>query len=276
MADIEENADILEKCDELLETIQDDDIIEVIDEFKQEITEEISPTTCKFCLENYDNISSGPKQLKQHYYSKHGYCPDCDMNFADNKLNLLLHLNKKHGKRVKCDHGSCKYMGFETELKAHFENVHGQKTKCSNLTFSLSYKCKMCSSVQIYESDLVHHYAIEHNYCYHCKKVFGRKEFAVDHMKEKHKIEAKRIYRCKFCYISKSDEHEIHDHYTSVHNYCDECKKSYKTPEEIKKHQQEKHGRKIKCTMCDFETNMTNVFNAHIRLVLCVTIFSIK
>ena len=33
----------------------------------------------------------------------------------------------------------------------------------------------MCSSVQIYESDLVHHYAIEHNYCYHCKKVFGRK-----------------------------------------------------------------------------------------------------
>ena len=93
MAHIEENADILEKCDELLETIQDDDVIEVVDEFKQEITEQISPTTCKFCLENYDDNSSGPKQLKQHYYSKHGYCPDCDMNFADNKLNLLLHLN---------------------------------------------------------------------------------------------------------------------------------------------------------------------------------------
>ena len=126
------------------------------------------------------------KQLLQHYYSKHNYCPDCDMNFSNKKEKLLLHLNKKHGKRVKCDHGrSCTFMGFESELKDHFKTVHGQKSKCSNLTFSLSYKCKMCSSVQIYESDLVHHYALEHTYCYHCKKLFARKEFITNHLKVK-------------------------------------------------------------------------------------------
>ena len=85
-------------------------------------------------------------------------------------------------------------------------------------------------------------------------------------MEEKHKIEAKRIYRCKFCYISKSEESEFQDHYINVHNYCEECNKNCANQEEMKKHQIEKHGKKIKCAMCSFETNMTNIFNAHIRL----------
>ena len=69
MDEIDENSDILQKCDELLEIIDDEEIqeIEVVDEFankldpvKKEITEKLSANVCKFCQENcYDNSASG-------------------------------------------------------------------------------------------------------------------------------------------------------------------------------------------------------------------------
>ena len=69
MDEIDENSDILQKCDELLEIIDDEEIqeIEVVDEFankldpvKKEIAEKLSANTCKFCHENcYDNSASG-------------------------------------------------------------------------------------------------------------------------------------------------------------------------------------------------------------------------
>ena len=87
-------------------------------------------------------------------------------------------------------------------------------------------------------------------------------------MLKKHKIEAKRFYRCKFCYASKSALPELSEHYENTHNHCEECNKTCLSQDELKIHQDEKHARKIKCSMCNFETNMTNVYNAHIRSVL--------
>ena len=52
MAEFDENTDILKKCDELLETISDEDVIEIIDELsevKKESKEKTSTSTCKFC-----------------------------------------------------------------------------------------------------------------------------------------------------------------------------------------------------------------------------------
>ena len=175
--------------------------------------------TCQICS---SNSFTNNANLRQHCYTSHNLCIDCDMQLK-NRNETLNHLNTKHGKRIKCDYGSsCNFQGFDFELKMHFKTVHRQP-ESKNLTFSLQYKCKMCPSVQIYEADLNHHYAWDHNYCNLCRTMFGTQQFVCDHMTQQHNFTVKKIHRCKFCYEALSSVPELDKHYSEVHFFCDEC-----------------------------------------------------
>jgi hypothetical protein len=205
-------------------------------------------TRCEMCSKTY-NLCDSRTTISEHMRKMHDNiikCPICLIAFK-NLAELRVHKKEHHMNQIfECDICSGEYYCLD-QLSEHIIKKHNRENYC-----------ELCQSSFDSTDSLAKHNEILHSHseytCKFCLSVFKRYTKLAHHKKVNRLNKDKR--RCKIClkmlvsHCLMTKHWESHD---SNNLYCEFCKKSFTSIQEIINHNQSNHfiAKYYACICCD-------------------------
>ena len=243
---------------------------------------------CEFCEDKFLSQAD----LEVHILSIHGgkkpQCSFCNIEFLKER-HLSRHLKNVHSAKLTyscyiCNIGITK----KSYLKVHIETMHERKKLL---------KCDLCESSFAYPSALKNHVSNVHGSprqkklfpCEICKKKYTSQTALKMHILGVH--EGKKPFKCDTCNTCFSYKGDLKSHVQRVHfgikpYVCNECSSGFWNKQDLMKHFENVHEGKgpininnrklhkgktpieahqlLKCTECDFSTELSIDLKSHL------------